>query len=861
MVDLRKDKRAPASLKVKYKSATVDEFVEQFGSDVSRGGIFIKTKKPIETGALLKLELQLNDASPVIHGIGRVCFRRETSTDPNLPAGMGIKFIKLDPESRTIVERIVHARGERPSRFDQTEGAEIAPPSIPPEGDPEAERSRTTPVPSARAPAARTSPIPTPSAKPVASTPAGASPTNSRAPAPTPIPAPIAAPPAPRPAPVRAPLPPPRAASGNVNRPLPLGASSANAAQVATASTRPNVPEPPRMGGSSGAAALPAKEAPKPLSKPASPPARRSLGAGPGGAAVAGLFADSPIAHSGSLEPSPSSGRSSFFPPADDGAKSPAAAKLPSAPRPRNNDIASVRATAKGPASAARAEQARHSGEFLATAFAEGGVTKSTADQARANADAQRAGEDALIDQLFADVVEPVPSAPPAESAKSAQDSMDDMFAQLGREEGLSGARRPSSPSTAGALPAARSSQPVRASEAENVDDLFADLNAPSRPPARPAAAAPAPPAPAPRFPPPAAAEEEELPELPPVSEALGAEWDGDEQRSESNEADIGMSEVPQPFSQPPRLSASPAPESAITSRAGSPALWIGLAVLVLGLAGGGYFMYARAKTAALDQVRAVPLDPQPAPSAAPSTAAAPTAQAPAAASPAAAPGATIEVEVGSVPRGADVLLNGKRVGITPMRLPLRTGEATQITVSSSGYASMTKSVTPAAEQEPLSFKLDPLPYVVTVQTIPPGAELTVGDKSAIAPGPLDLGHLDGGVLVSVGKTGFQRMTRPLRLDEFSERDGVMRAEIEVRLSALPGAAQEAVRARIRRRPDEPPPPPPEPGAEAAPAAAAPEAPAAAAPEAPAAAPAAPAPAPGTPPPAPDLPPEVTPTP
>ena len=72
MTDLRKDKRAPASLKVKYKSGTVDEFVEQFGTDVSVGGIFIKTKKPIETGALLKLELQLSNASPVIHGVGLV---------------------------------------------------------------------------------------------------------------------------------------------------------------------------------------------------------------------------------------------------------------------------------------------------------------------------------------------------------------------------------------------------------------------------------------------------------------------------------------------------------------------------------------------------------------------------------------------------------------------------------------------------------------------------------------------------------------------------------------------------------------------------------------------------------------------
>ena len=65
MADMRKDRRAPASLKVKYKSATVDHFIEQFGTDVSTGGMFIKTKTPLDIGALLKLELQLSDASPV----------------------------------------------------------------------------------------------------------------------------------------------------------------------------------------------------------------------------------------------------------------------------------------------------------------------------------------------------------------------------------------------------------------------------------------------------------------------------------------------------------------------------------------------------------------------------------------------------------------------------------------------------------------------------------------------------------------------------------------------------------------------------------------------------------------------------
>jgi hypothetical protein len=71
---------------------------------------------------------------------------------------------------------------------------------------------------------------------------------------------------------------------------------------------------------------------------------------------------------------------------------------------------------------------------------------------------------------------------------------------------------------------------------------------------------------------------------------------------------------------------------------------------------------------------------------------------------------------------------------------------------------------------------------------------------------------------VSVGKVGYQRMTRPVRIEEFREENGVMRAEIEVRLSPLPGGAVEqppqppARQRLLRRRPAAPAPPaPPEP--------------------------------------------------
>ena len=117
--DTRKDQRVKVqTLKAKYKSATIDEFIEQYAGDISQGGIFIKTPKPAANGTLLKIEIQLRDASPVISAVGRVVWRRETAQGSE-PAGMGIKFIKVEDPSQAVINRIVAAKGENSGpRFD-----------------------------------------------------------------------------------------------------------------------------------------------------------------------------------------------------------------------------------------------------------------------------------------------------------------------------------------------------------------------------------------------------------------------------------------------------------------------------------------------------------------------------------------------------------------------------------------------------------------------------------------------------------------------------------------------------------------------------------------------------------------------
>ncbi|HEX7602314.1 MAG TPA: TIGR02266 family protein, partial [Polyangiaceae bacterium] len=164
--DTRKDPRTKVvSLNVRYKSATVDEFIDNHSYDVSRGGVFIKTNTPFASGTLLKFEIRLAADQAVIAGVGRVVWKREPAqAAPERPAGMGVKFIKVDDASRAVIEKVIQKEGAGGAYESEKEGAASAAPPAP------------TPAPAAATAAAKpvVTPAPTPAAgvAAVAATPA-----------------------------------------------------------------------------------------------------------------------------------------------------------------------------------------------------------------------------------------------------------------------------------------------------------------------------------------------------------------------------------------------------------------------------------------------------------------------------------------------------------------------------------------------------------------------------------------------------------------------------------------------------------------------------------------------------------------
>jgi uncharacterized protein (TIGR02266 family) len=115
-------------LNVRYKSASVDDFIENHAVDIGRGGFFVKTPKPFALGTLVKFEIKIASDESVLSGVGCVVWRRELEPGavavPGKAAGMGVKFLKLEPGARTVLERLLATKANAGKSYEsEPEGA------------------------------------------------------------------------------------------------------------------------------------------------------------------------------------------------------------------------------------------------------------------------------------------------------------------------------------------------------------------------------------------------------------------------------------------------------------------------------------------------------------------------------------------------------------------------------------------------------------------------------------------------------------------------------------------------------------------------------------------------------------------
>ncbi len=108
--DRRNEDRAPITLRVEYKR--INSFFADYTKNISKGGTFIRTTRPLEAGMELTFVLSLPEAVELeLKGVVKWIVP-EAEASEEKPAGMGIQFVFVDDGERqavqTVVSRMMH---------------------------------------------------------------------------------------------------------------------------------------------------------------------------------------------------------------------------------------------------------------------------------------------------------------------------------------------------------------------------------------------------------------------------------------------------------------------------------------------------------------------------------------------------------------------------------------------------------------------------------------------------------------------------------------------------------------------------------------------------------------------------------
>jgi type IV pilus assembly protein PilZ len=103
--DRRSEARTPIELKVEYRR--LNAFFADYTKNISRGGTFIATTRPLPIGTEFVFRLAVPGLEAPIELRGQVKWSIEEGDREGREAGMGIRFVFNDPSERDAVERMV----------------------------------------------------------------------------------------------------------------------------------------------------------------------------------------------------------------------------------------------------------------------------------------------------------------------------------------------------------------------------------------------------------------------------------------------------------------------------------------------------------------------------------------------------------------------------------------------------------------------------------------------------------------------------------------------------------------------------------------------------------------------------------
>ncbi|MDP3157790.1 MAG: Hsp70 family protein [Archangium sp.] len=138
----------PIGLSVRLPFATAEDFLAKYGANLTRGGIYLRSKSLKNPGTSVLLEIKIETGARVLYASAVVAY--VTGNKGEGVTGMGFKFITLDAVSRRFLESasaaMPHARSSDPPIPRNVGPIDTSPDAIPPE--PPAASQAQAPLPS-----------------------------------------------------------------------------------------------------------------------------------------------------------------------------------------------------------------------------------------------------------------------------------------------------------------------------------------------------------------------------------------------------------------------------------------------------------------------------------------------------------------------------------------------------------------------------------------------------------------------------------------------------------------------------------------------------------------------------------------
>jgi len=117
--------RSPASKRSEYHSEVICIAEDTYSgrrylaSNLSCGGVFVKTLLPLKNGVQLKCFIHIDDGEPTIEAQAKVAWQRLSGADLKSPPGMGLEFVGLPEKQVNRIFKFIESYQSEALRSDR----------------------------------------------------------------------------------------------------------------------------------------------------------------------------------------------------------------------------------------------------------------------------------------------------------------------------------------------------------------------------------------------------------------------------------------------------------------------------------------------------------------------------------------------------------------------------------------------------------------------------------------------------------------------------------------------------------------------------------------------------------------------